>query len=192
MIKQAILLSALIGLTHQAMAASLAAPSNFPVGKPTFTCVAQAAKDHNVPFVILLGVNSIERGNTSQNVGNSNGTLDTGAFQINSIHFPRARELGASHADLSSRGCYNAQFAALLLNEAINQPKKQHLDLYTRAAGYHSWTPKYNTIYRTKLVRYTAEWQRWLDGDLPANQSTQYGNAQAFPVGYSSNNPFIR
>ena len=152
-------------LSPLANAGHLPDPRNFPVGKPTLACVQQAAVDHQVPFALLLGVNSIERGSTGQNVGNTNGSVDTGAFQINSIHFDRARKLNASHNDLATRGCYNAQFAAMLLSEALNQRTKQHLDLYTRAAGYHSWTPKYNSIYKKKLVKYTAQWQDWLNNN---------------------------
>lgn len=139
-------------------------------------CVHKASVDHGVPFAVLLGVNSIERGNTGQNVGNKNGSLDTGAFQINSIHFARASRLNASNVDLASRGCYNAQFAAMLLSEALKQPTKQHLDLFTRAAGYHSWTPKYNAIYRKKLEKYTNQWQQWLNTNTQQVQQTQAYN----------------
>lgn len=188
MLKTLTTLSVLMTVSTYSFSAPLPDPRNFPVGKPTLACVEKAAKDHNVPFVMLLGVNSIERGNTGQNVGNKNGSLDTGAFQINSIHFARAAKLKASHSDLASRGCYNAQFAAMLLSEALNQRSKQHLDVYTRGAGYHSWTPKYNNIYRTKLVRYTGEWQRWLDTNAPTQQ---YNNPQAQPVSYNKTpNPF--
>lgn len=198
MLNKFLILTGFFAISAQAIAGSLPDPRNFPVGKPTLTCVEQAAKDHKVPFALLLGVNSIERGNTGQNVGNKNGSLDTGAFQINSIHFARARKLNASHSDLASRGCYNAQFAAMLLSEALGQRSKQHLDLYTRGAGYHSWTPKYNKIYRTKLVKYTAEWQRWLDNNAPVQQyaqtpqSQQQSNTpQVQSVGYQrETNPF--
>lgn len=179
-------LVALTTISSVATAGNLPAPQNFPIGKPTLACVQRAAIDHKVPFALLLGVNSIERGSTGQNVGNSNGSVDTGAFQINSIHFERARKLNASHADLASRGCYNAQFAAMLLSEALNQKSKQHLDLYTRAAGYHSWTPKYNTIYKKKLVKYTGQWQSWLKVNQPQSTNTfNATNQQSTPF-----NPF--
>lgn len=188
-------------ITNQAIAGSLPDPRNFPIGQPTLQCVEQAAHDHKVPFALLLGVNSIERGKTGQNVGNSNGSLDTGAFQINSIHFARAKKLNASHGDLASRGCYNAQFAAMLLSEALSQKSKQHLDIYTRGAGYHSWTPKYNAIYRKKLVKYTNEWQVWLNNNAPTQQynvnspqepTQQYRNQGVQHVNYQREpNPFL-
>lgn len=162
-----------------ALGANLPSPQNFPVGKPTLGCIYQASKDHNVPFVMLLGVNSVERGHTGQYVGNKNGTKDIGAFQINTIHLATARKYGANHEDLAKRGCYNAQFAAMLLNRALNEPRKQHLDIFTRGAGYHSWTPKYNTIYKKKLERYTLEWQNYLN----TYQGSNFSNTPtAIPV----------
>lgn len=134
----------------------------YPVGKPTLECVIAAAQRQNAPVDILLAINSIERGNTGQFVGNTNGTQDIGAFQINSIHLPRARKYSATREDLATRGCYNAEFAAMLLSEALNHNLMQRKDVYTRAAGYHSWTPKHNAVYRKKLVKYLAEWQTWL------------------------------
>lgn len=182
---------AITSLSSLANAGNLPDPRNFPVGKPTLACVQQAALDHKVPFALLLGVNSIERGSTGQNVGNTNGSVDTGAFQINSIHFERARKLNASHSDLASRGCYNAQFAAMLLSEALNQRSKQHLDVYTRAAGYHSWTPKYNTIYKNKLVKYTAQWEGWLSRNQPPVSTTsKYKHAQCQQLTNQTIQPF--
>lgn len=137
--------------------------SGYPIGKPNLNCIYDSARYHNVPFQLLLAVNSVEMGNTGQKVGNSNGTHDNGAFQINSIHYNRVKQItGASAYDISNRGCFNAEFAAMLLSEAINHPKKRSEDYFTRAAGYHSWTPKYNRVYRKKLVRYTNEWTIWL------------------------------
>lgn len=179
--------SSLVFVCAQAAAAPLPNPANFPIGKPTLACVEQAARDHSVPFVMLLGVQSIERGRTGQDVGNTNGSVDTGAFQINSIHFPRARKLNITHSDIAKRGCFNAQFAAMLLSEALAQRSKQHLDLFTRGAGYHSWTPKYNKIYRTKLVKYTNEWQAWLNKNS-ASQSNS--NPRQNPNGLNNNNGF--
>lgn len=134
----------------------------YPVGKPTLECVIAAAQRQKVPVDLLLAINSIERGNTGQFVGNTNGTQDIGAFQINSIHLPRAQKYQATRQDLATRGCYNAEFAAMLLSEALHHPSMQHKDAFTRAAGYHSWTPKHNLVYRKKLVRYLGDWRVWL------------------------------
>lgn len=178
MLKKLLFVPFVLIASHSAMAnPSLA----YPIGKPTLSCVKDAAQRYNLPFELLLGVNSVELGRTGQYVGNTNGTKDTGAFQINSIHYRRAQSFGVSPADLASRGCYNAQFAAMLLSEALNDPRKQYLDYYTRAAGYHSWTPKYNRIYRAKLVSYTNQWREWLRyHNIPSSNQSQYQNSNGY------------
>lgn len=144
----------------------------YPIGKPTLECVIAAAQRQNAPVDLLLAINSIERGKTGQFVGNTNGTQDIGAFQINSIHLPRALKYQATREDLATRGCYNAEFAAMLLSEALNHRLMQNKDIYTRAAGYHSWTPKHNAVYRKKLVKYLGEWQSWLRSNNMQNLVT--------------------
>lgn len=141
---------------------ALKSPSSYSVGAANFTCVRQAAFDQQVPLRFMLAINSIERGRYDQKVANSNKTYDMGQFQINTIHLGAFAKFGASEYDINNRGCYNAQAAARLLSLALREPTKVHMDIFTRAAGYHSWTPQYNTIYRTKLIRYLREWDNWI------------------------------
>lgn len=143
--------------------------SAHPIGKPTLNCVVAAANTQRVPADLLLGIQSVERGQTGGSNSNSNNTYDIGAFQINSLFLPRIASMGGSEYDLSNRGCYNANVAAMLLREALQHPKKQSLDFYSRASGYHSWTPRYNQIYRNKLIKYTQEWQQWLQANGMSN-----------------------
>ena len=147
-------------------------PANFPYGRPTLGCVIEAAQRRSIPVDVFLAVQSVERGETGQQIRNSNATYDLGAFQINTIHLPRIAQLGGSKDDVLKRGCFNAEVASLLLHEAITHPKKQHEDFFTRASGYHSWTPRYNQIYRNKLIRYTKQWQNWLRANNMANLAT--------------------
>lgn len=140
----------------------VAHPSSFPNGRPTINCIVQAAEKRNIPVDLMLGVQSVERGETGQQMRNTNATYDLGAFQINTIHLPRIRGLGGSETDVLKKGCYNAEIASLLLSEALTHPKKQGYDFYTRASGYHSWTPKHNANYRKKLIQYTKQWQNWM------------------------------
>ena len=141
---------------------ALRSPSSYPVGAANFTCVRQAAFDHQVPLRFLLAINSIERGRYNQKVLNSNSSHDLGQFQINTIHLPAFSKFGATEYDIANRGCYNAQAAARLLSLALQEPLKRHLDIFTRAAGYHSWTPQYNSIYRGKLITYLKQWDNWM------------------------------
>lgn len=152
-------------------------PQDYPIGRPTIACVANAAQAQNIPLDLMLGIQSVERGQTGQRVGNTNTTYDIGAFQINSINLHRVRSLGGSEYDLANRGCYNARIAVLIMSEALNHPKRQGYDFYTRAAGYHSWTGSHNAVYRKKLVNYTNQWQQWL-------KMNQLGHLVTAPVAY--------
>lgn len=137
--------------------------TSYPYGKPTFECVYEASIDQQVPLDILLAINSVEMGRTGQSSKNKNKTVDTGAFQINTIHFDWIRQTtGASPKDLSERGCFNAQIAGRILRGVINSDTKQHQDILTRASNYHSATYRYNSIYRAKLVKHLKHWQAWL------------------------------
>lgn len=137
--------------------------AQFKEGKPTFDCLKNIAYQKGVPLDLLLGINSVEMGRTGQRVRNSNQSYDIGAFQINSIHLPHIyKTYGVSEHDLATKGCLNAYIAGDLLKKALNEPTKQHLDFFSRASGYHSWTNKHNQVYRQKLITYTRQWQQWL------------------------------
>lgn len=138
-------------------------PSQYEKGKPTFACVVAIAQKNNIPVDLFLGIQSVERGQTSKISKNTNATYDIGAFQINSIHIKRVKKLGGTERDLLDKGCYNAEIAAILLSESLFRKDHIHKEYYTRASGYHSWTPSKNSIYRGKLVNYTRQWQSWLN-----------------------------
>lgn len=147
--------------------------SDYPIGKPTLECVAQAAQSQDVPVDVMLAVNSIERGQAGEMVSNRGGaSYDMGAFQINTIHMPRIHANKTTQFDVLNRGCFNAQIAAVLLSEAIHKDtgKYANWDKYAKAAGYHSWSPGPNAVYRQKLINYTQQWRAW----LRENNLTQY------------------
>lgn len=130
----------------------------------TVECVIQAAAKRQVPANVLLGLASIEHGKNGQIVRNkSNDSYDISHFQINSNTFKSELEpYGIKLSDVQWRGCYNAELAAFLLSKRLNEARYQHQDFWTRAANYHSKTPKFNAIYRAKLVKLSTEWANWL------------------------------
>lgn len=44
-------------------------------------------------------------------------------------------------------------------------------DIWTRAANYHSRTPKFNARYRADLIRRAARWTTWLDSHFPTHDA---------------------
>jgi hypothetical protein len=127
----------------------------------TVQCVVEAAVKRGVPANVLLAVASIEHGKNGQMVRNANGSYDISHFQINTSTFrAELQPYGVKLEDLQWRGCYNAEIAGFLLAKRLNEPGTG--DFWTKAANYHSKTPKYNLIYRTKLIQLSTEWANWL------------------------------
>lgn len=138
--------------------------NSYAVGPANIDCVLDAARRQNVPANVLLAIASVEGGKNGQFVGNTNGSQDIGHFQINSIHFSRGGQFAESPSitrqDVAWRGCYNAALAAWMVRKKIDENMDQ--DYWTRVANYHSKTPKYNAIYRKKLIPLAVKWGNWL------------------------------
>jgi hypothetical protein len=44
-------------------------------------------------------------------------------------------------------------------------------DVWTKAANYHSRTPKYNETYRTDLIEKAVKWANWLEAHFQSNRN---------------------
>lgn len=129
----------------------------------TIDCVLKSAHRQQVPANVLLAISSIESGKNGQLVKNKNGSLDLGHFQINTVHWrPNGilNRLGIKQQDVQWRGCYNAEIAAYLLRINLNERSNQ--DFWTRAANYHSRSPKANQRYKAKLIQLSGLWATYL------------------------------
>ncbi|MEA9392211.1 conjugal transfer protein TrbN [Acerihabitans sp. TG2] len=137
----------------------------YGVRPATISCVVKASQKQGVPANVLLALSSLERGKNGQFVKNTNGSIDLGHFQINTTNWDKktglfAGRLSISHEDVALRGCYNAELAAWLLRQRINEDTGQ--DYWTRVANYHSKTKQYNDIYKKKLIPLVVQWGKWL------------------------------
>lgn len=128
-------------------------------------CVIEAAKKQFVPANVLLAIHSKEYGKNGQiSAKNSNGSVDLGHFQINTIHWKKGGSFALTsikQEDVTWRGCYNAELAAYLLRQVLYAKNNQ--DFWTRAANYHSHTPKFNTIYKKDLIPLSIKWGKYLE-----------------------------
>ncbi|MCT9811085.1 transglycosylase SLT domain-containing protein [Acidovorax sp. Be4] len=123
-------------------------------------CSISAAVKYEVPANIVLAVAEKEAGKPGQWVRNSNGTHDVGAMQFNTQYLADLGRYGITAADVAQAGCYPFDLAAWRLRQHI---RKDSGDLWTKAANYHSRTPRYNTVYRNDLMRRAARWADWLE-----------------------------
>jgi Transglycosylase SLT domain len=123
-------------------------------------CSITAARKYNIPANILLAIAEKESGLPGLWVKNSNGTYDVGTMQFNTAYIKTLEQFGITPNDLAAPGCYAYELAAWRVHGHIT---KDHGDIWTRAANYHSKTPYYNQIYRADLKAKANRWAKWLD-----------------------------
>jgi hypothetical protein len=122
-------------------------------------CSISAAAQYEVPANILLAVAEKEAGQPGQWVRNENGTHDVGPMQFNTAYLADLSGYGITAHDVAAAGCYPFKLAAWRLRMHVRNDVG---DLWTRAANYHSRTPRFNAVYRADLMRRAAKWADWL------------------------------
>ncbi|MDF7677050.1 transglycosylase SLT domain-containing protein [Neisseriaceae bacterium ESL0693] len=123
-------------------------------------CSISAAVKYEIPANIVLAVAEKEGGKPGQWVRNSNGTHDVGPMQFNTSYLRSLAKYGITTDDVAATGCYPYDLAAWRLRMHIRNDKG---DIWTKAANYHSRTPRYNSIYRADLIRKASKWANWLE-----------------------------
>jgi hypothetical protein len=123
-------------------------------------CSISAAVEYKIPANIMLAVAEKEGGQPGQWALNNNGTYDIGPMQFNTRYLTDLAEYGISRDHVAVPGCYPYQLAAWRLHNHIAYDTG---DLWTKAANYHSRTPRYNSAYRVDLMKKADQWANWLD-----------------------------
>ncbi|SDH44365.1 hypothetical protein SAMN05428952_101415 [Nitrosomonas sp. Nm132] len=123
-------------------------------------CSITAAIKYEIPANILLAIAEKEGGKPGQWVRNSNGTHDVGSMQFNTAYLQDLSKYGITPDHVASPGCYAYDLAAWRVRLHIKNDKG---DIWTKAANYHSRTPKYNVKYRADLIAKAAKWADWLE-----------------------------
>ncbi len=123
-------------------------------------CSIAAAIKYEIPANILLAIAEKEGGKPGQWVRNSNGTHDVGSMQFNTSYLKDLSKYGIKPDHVTAAGCYAFDLAAWRIRLHI---KNDQGDVWTRAANYHSRTPKYNEKYRADLMTKAVKWADWLE-----------------------------
>jgi len=126
-------------------------------------CSIAAAVKYQIPANIVLAVAEKEGGKPGQWVRNTNGTHDVGPLQFNTAYLAQLAKHGIRPADVAQPGCYSYELAAWRLRGHILKDKG---DIWTKAANYHSRTPKYNAAYRADLIKRADKWGSWMEKNL--------------------------
>lgn len=84
---------------------------------------------------------------------NRNGTLDLGAFQINTIHLKTLSRFGISPGALAD-GCLSSRVAAWHLKNQV----LRFGNSWTAVGAYHSVTPALNAAYASRIAAILLSW----------------------------------
>lgn len=142
-------------------------------------CSISAAAKYEVPANIVLAVAEKEGGKPGQWVRNTNGTHDVGPMQFNTAYLTELSRYGITANDVAAAGCYSFDLAAWRLRGHIRNDKG---DIWTKAANYHSRTPRYNTVYRADLMRRALKWANWLETHFVTLDVTKAGASPSQPT----------
>jgi len=132
-----------------------------------------------LPANIVLAVAEKEAGKPGQWVRNTNGTHDVGPMQFNTSYLGDLARYGITADDVAAAGCYAYDLAAWRIRGHL---KKDKGDLWTRAANYHSRTPRYNAVYRKDLRVKAAKWADWLEARFVTVDVTKKRATASLPV----------
>jgi len=120
-------------------------PSQTPV------CVVAAARDYSLPLRALLSIQLTEGGRPGTLSKNTNGSVDHGPFQINTIWARRlAHDFGVTPAMLTNDLCWSARAGAYILRHEINRANG---DFWEGVGHYHSHTEKLKQAYIAAVYR---------------------------------------
>ncbi|WP_256856544.1 lytic transglycosylase domain-containing protein [Variovorax sp. KK3] len=93
------------------------------------------------------------RGNASVVMRNTNGSIDVGLGQLNSIHFKELARYGIAPEHLLD-GCVNTYVAAWHLAKQV----KQHGNTWIAVGTYHSKTPVFRDRYAQRIHAVLRRW----------------------------------
>ncbi len=111
-------------------------------------CINQAAIQYHIPAPIILSILRVEGGRIGMANPNSNGTVDFGPMQINSLWLPELKPYGITRESLQYDPCVNVKVGTWILGQKIADSD----NLWQGIASYHSKTPQKNHHYREKII----------------------------------------
>ena len=126
-------------------------------------CIDDAAARHHVNAAVLRAIGWHESALQPRAVGhNADGSVDLGAFQINSAHLPELARHGIDRAALAD-GCVSAEVAAWHYRRQVEQQG----DTWLAVGAYHSHTAARAAWYANRIASILMRWQVMPAGPLP-------------------------
>ena len=117
-------------------------------------CFDEAAARYGVNPYVLRGIAFVESGFRADSVSrNTDGSIDYGAMQINSVHLVELKRFGIAPAQLMVP-CTNVMVAAYLYRKKIDR----YGNSWLAVGAYHSETPEYRDAYWPKVKAAVDGW----------------------------------
>lgn len=144
---------------------SIAAPKQVGNSKNMpLKCIGLASAEFGLPPRLLHALYLTENGQLGKGIRASNGTIDHGPFQINTIHLKTLSPYGINASDLAWNPLLNARVAAWHLKSEIIRAKG---DVWRGVGNYRSRTPKYHNEQVSRVAKNL--------GRIPAGTNYQSG-----------------
>ncbi|MBS0984398.1 lytic transglycosylase domain-containing protein [Gluconobacter cerinus] len=118
-------------------------------------CMLAASLHFGIPPRVLPTIWQIERGRNGVAVSNTNGSLDIGIMQINSLWIPVLAHIARLSPDetvhrLLQDSCFNVTASALIVRSYLDET---HGNLMQAIGDYHSHTPSLNGAYQVRILQ---------------------------------------
>ena len=126
-------------------------------------CIDDAAARHQVNALVLRAIGWHESRLQPQALGrNANGSVDVGAFQINSVHLSELGRYRIDRAALAD-GCTSAEVAAWHYRRQVDRQGNS----WQAVGAYHSATPGRAAWYANRIATILMQWNALPSGALP-------------------------
>lgn len=140
-------------------------------------CIDQAAQHHGVNAQVLRAIGWHESRLRPQALGhNANGSVDIGAFQINSTHLGTLAAYGVTAQSLKD-GCVSAYVGAWHYRRQV----LAFGDTWQAVGAYHSRTPARSAWYANAVASVLMDWGVMPRGALPFDTATTLAPGQNRP-----------
>ena len=126
-------------------------------------CIADAAARHQVNAEVLRAIGWQESRLQPAALGrNTNGSIDVGAFQINSVHLAELGRYGIGASALAD-GCISAEVAAWYYRRQVDRDG----DSWLAVGSYHSRNPARAAWYANRIASILMRWRVMPAAGLP-------------------------